>query len=839
LSAPLALAQGIGTAPVDDLPDRGGPAQAHATTWLRPERWNLDGAVNAIARSGNTIYVGGDFSILDTHAGAGVPVDRSTGKISVTFPVITGNLGAVTAAVADGAGGWFIGGDFTTVGGLPRNRLAHLLADGSVAAWDPGVYGFDIHALAVRGDTVYVGGNFDVVGGQPRHGLAAIHAKTGAVLPWDPACDGAVGALALSGPTLYVGGEFNSIRGERRSCLAAIDTRTGALTGWNPGAESYVAALATRGNVVYVGGDFQSIARVQRNFLAALDGQTGAATAWDPHVVPPEYNPSFFSDIISSIAATDRAIYVGGYFDAVGGKRLQSIAALDPGTGAALPWAIPLGEGFGFTDHPFVLAVAVAGPNVFVGGEFGNTFAAPDFSLGIVVVDARTAAPRAWRLSADLAVTALAPSRDRVFVGGVFRRFEARRRGLVAIDATTGALEDWNSEFQGTRVNALAAADTGLFVGGLFGSVGGRPSQNLGEIDTRTGEAIDSRCAPDGEVRALLAQDSRLYVGGKFTSLNAWPYTFPAPARKGLGAFELDPASPWPSVSAWDPQAGGEVDALVAQGKSLYVGGQFDQMGGQSRSNVAALDLKTGEATDWAPEADGPVAALASDAGAVYVGGGFGTIGGASCRNLAAVDIASGQALPWSAPTDGRVNSLLRRGAELYVGGAFQRIAGAPRGRLAAVRATTGELLSWDPGANGEVRALLDDRATVYAGGAFTSVEGEERVGLAALRMATGRRAISESSSAASRSGQATLQCVNNPVRAVALVDLTLSAARLVSLDVFDLAGRRVASPINSELLTAGTRRISISTDGWPQGCYFCELTAGGPKLRSKFVVVN
>jgi hypothetical protein len=105
--------------------------------------------------------------------------------------------------------------------------------------------------------------------------------------------------------------------------------------------------------------------------------------------------------------------------------------------------------------------------------------------------------------------------------------------------------------------------------------------------------------------------------------------------------------------------------------------------------------------------------------------------------------------------------------------------------------------------------------------------------------MATGRRAISESSSAASRSGQATLQCVNNPVRAVALVDLTLSAARLVSLDVFDLAGRRVASPINSELLTAGTRRISISTDGWPQGCYFCELTAGGPKLRSKFVVVN
>jgi hypothetical protein len=36
----------------------------------------------------------------------------------------------VRAVVPDGSGGWFIGGDFNYVGGVPRNHLAHVRADG-------------------------------------------------------------------------------------------------------------------------------------------------------------------------------------------------------------------------------------------------------------------------------------------------------------------------------------------------------------------------------------------------------------------------------------------------------------------------------------------------------------------------------------------------------------------------------------------------------------------------------------------------------------------------------------------------------------------------------------
>jgi hypothetical protein len=93
----------------------------------------------------------------------------------------------------------------------------HLDVDNSVAA------------LVVAENTVYVGGNFTSVGGIARNNLAAIDAITGAVLPWNPNANGPVRALALSGNTVYAAGGFASIDGTTRYSLAAIDGTTGAV----------------------------------------------------------------------------------------------------------------------------------------------------------------------------------------------------------------------------------------------------------------------------------------------------------------------------------------------------------------------------------------------------------------------------------------------------------------------------------------------------------------------------------------------------------------------------------------------------------------------------------
>ena len=65
--------------------------------------------------------------------------------------------GIVRAAVADGQGGWFIGGDFKYVGGQFRRYAAQVTAAGAVTAWNPKP-DQPVEALAFDGATVFLGG---------------------------------------------------------------------------------------------------------------------------------------------------------------------------------------------------------------------------------------------------------------------------------------------------------------------------------------------------------------------------------------------------------------------------------------------------------------------------------------------------------------------------------------------------------------------------------------------------------------------------------------------------------------------------------------------------------
>jgi hypothetical protein len=81
--------------------------------------------------------------------------------------------GEVRAIAPDDAGGWYVGGTFSAVNGLARNRIAHLLPNGDVdPAWNPGA-NEAVFALAVSGGTVYAGGEFTMMRGLLRGYFAA------------------------------------------------------------------------------------------------------------------------------------------------------------------------------------------------------------------------------------------------------------------------------------------------------------------------------------------------------------------------------------------------------------------------------------------------------------------------------------------------------------------------------------------------------------------------------------------------------------------------------------------------------------------------------------------
>jgi trimeric autotransporter adhesin len=181
------------------------------------------------------------------------------------------------------------------------------------------------------------------------------------------------------------------------------------------------------------------------------------------------------------------------------------------------------------------------------------------------------------------------------------------------------------------------------------------------------------------------------------------------------------------------------IATIAVSGSTVYVGGSFTTIGGQTRNNIAELDALTGMATPWDPNANTDVLVIKISGSIVYAGGHFSIIGGQTRRKIAALDasINSNNALPWNPNANDFIIDITISGNTIYVGGAFTTIGGQVRRKVAALDATinTNNALSWNPNAgNGwNVGALAVSGSSVLVGGNFTSINGEFRNNIAAI----------------------------------------------------------------------------------------------------------
>lgn len=156
------------------------------------------------------------------------------------------------------------------------------------------------------------------------------------------------------------------------------------------------------------------------------------------------------------------------------------------------------------------------------------------------------------------------------------------------------------------------------------------------------------------------------------------------------------------SITAKNPSK--KVVAAVTaspDGTRLYVGGTFDAVDGQSRSNFAAFDLKTNKLLKGFDGTSNSVMALAATNERVYVGGGFSKAAGQSRSNLAAY-LANGKLdTKWKAdvtgPRGSRVAALTVASKQnnLIIAGAFTQIAGSTYLSSGAVKLDTAKKVKW------------------------------------------------------------------------------------------------------------------------------------------------
>src|SRR5476649_1026745 len=93
----------------------------------------------------------------------------------------------VRVVVVQPDGKTLIGGNFSTVLGVARSRIARLNADGTLdTAFNP-IANNEVDSIAVQPDgKILVGGNFSFIGGQLRIRLAPLDPVTGAADSFDP-----------------------------------------------------------------------------------------------------------------------------------------------------------------------------------------------------------------------------------------------------------------------------------------------------------------------------------------------------------------------------------------------------------------------------------------------------------------------------------------------------------------------------------------------------------------------------------------------------------------------------------------------------------------------------
>lgn len=592
-----------------------------------------DGPIYALARSGNTLYVGGDFTRLAAHPRMG------GGVIEIASRAVLGwnpDIRGVTSGGRRGPLGFLLtkdsliaAGNFTTVGGEGRPNIAAVdLEQGKPLPWNPGT-DYSVNQIVRAGDTLYLGGIFATVAGAPRASLAAVDLVTGAVLPWNPGSNGQLYALALDGTTLYAGGTFTSLGGQERFGAGGVDILSGNVESWDPKPDvNLVSAIAVSHARVYlsgafmnlagqqrlhlgavnsstgnptpwmvhaaeaantmaiddesllVGGSFKSVGGVPRAFGAALDLETGEATRWNP-----DANGS-----ITSIAVGEASVFVAGGFDNIGGAARRYAAELDRDRGMATAWNPP------GSDRPLYTAIALTPQYVYVGGKFAHIGGRAQGGLAELERATGALTPRNIGTEAVLGVSVDALWIDRttrvLYAGGLFTKLAgARRSSLGAVNLNTGLATPWDPDVTG-QVWAVDGAANTLYVGGDFDSIGGIERENAGAVLLSTGEVTDWNPMLTkgdevfGTTLTVRAGPSVVYLGGSFTLVNDAVHRYVAAVDPVLGAMR-----------AWDPMAGdsleqgfsGYVYDIELYGRSALLAGDFSALAGTPRSALGAV----------------------------------------------------------------------------------------------------------------------------------------------------------------------------------------------------------------------------------------------------------
>jgi uncharacterized delta-60 repeat protein len=231
----------------------------------------------------------------------------------------------VYSLVVQADGKILVSGEFTTMGGATRFRIARLNTDGTIDnAFAFNQYaGSTAYSLALQTDgRILLGGDFTTMGGVTRNYIARLNADGTLDTAFNPDANNQVNTLVVQADgKILVGGNYTTMGGVTRNRLARLNIDGTIDTSFNPNASSTVYSLGLQADgKILVGGYFTTMGGVTRNYIARLnaDGTLDAA-----------FNPDASNQVNALAIQADGKILVGGPFKKMGGLGRNYIARLN------------------------------------------------------------------------------------------------------------------------------------------------------------------------------------------------------------------------------------------------------------------------------------------------------------------------------------------------------------------------------------------------------------------------------------------------------------------------------------------------------------------------------
>ncbi|MES2387010.1 MAG: T9SS type A sorting domain-containing protein [Bacteroidota bacterium] len=657
---------------------------------------NAGGGVNTIVKSGNTLYVGGTFHFAGPVTGNGVTINLQNAERPSEFPKVNNT---VKTSIADGYGGWYIGGDFTKIGRTNVNRVAHLKPDLTLDVSFVCKVNKSVNALLLHRGALYIGGTFDSINGIQLASIAKVNAQTGSLIGnWNTAASIAgiqstiVRAMAVSDTTLYIAGSFSSIGNKNRKNVAALSTNTGFATTWNPGVKYNILCFAIKDSTLYAGGDFTEIGNINRTCLAAISTISGRVRPWGPKVWRNN------NCCVNTITIDGNLLFIGGLFTNVGLLAKFNLASISLSTGQPTNWR----PGF----DSAVYALAVSGNTVFTGGKFiaeGNRshFAAINKNSGLL---------EPLLAHADDNIRCIALSGNKLYLGGNFKSIGGEpRNNAAAFDIATGELTNWKPNPRYSVFN-MAVTDSLVYILGY----------NLISVKKTTGETTAWNPQFNDSPGNLLISGQRLYVIGQFTQSGN-------ETRNHAAAFDINSGL----LTEWNPNADDVIYDITSNGSSIFLAGPFQRLNNTYRNRLGAVDKTTGVLKPWVPVLPPAVPYINK---IIMAGSNVFTSFSNSSTNcfLNAFDSAGAGDTPMPCISSYIYSAAIHKNI-IYLVGGFSMIGNAMRKYAGAIDLNTNLVTGWSPDLSGNLITVCASGGKVFIGGKFNESGNVLRLGVAAL----------------------------------------------------------------------------------------------------------